>query len=84
MRFQSLEKLTAGVTEVQLTASVQASVRIAVRATEAYAYHAQYVAKTPELYQPETLGRIRTGEAITTPDYIQGLHDLAKAAQRHK
>jgi len=74
-----LEKLTAGVSEVQLTASVQASVRIAVRATEAYAYHAQYVAKTPELYQPETLGRIRTGEAITAPAYIQGLHDLAKA-----
>jgi aspartyl-tRNA(Asn)/glutamyl-tRNA(Gln) amidotransferase subunit A len=74
-----LEKLTAGVTEVELTASVQASVRIAVRATEAYAYHAQYVAKTPELYQPETLGRIRTGENITAPAYIQGVHDLAKA-----
>jgi aspartyl-tRNA(Asn)/glutamyl-tRNA(Gln) amidotransferase subunit A len=74
-----LEKLTAGVTEVELTASVQASVRIAVRATEAYTYHAQYVAKTPELYQPETLGRIRTGENITAPAYIQGVHDLAKA-----
>lgn len=74
-----LEKLTAGVTEVRLTASVQASVRIAVRATEAYAYHAQYAAKTPDLYQPETLGRIRTGAAITAADYIQGLHDLAKA-----
>src|SRR4030095_13686573 len=38
-----------------------------------------YVAKTPELYQPETLGRIRTGETITAAAYIQGLHDLAKA-----
>jgi aspartyl-tRNA(Asn)/glutamyl-tRNA(Gln) amidotransferase subunit A len=74
-----LEKMTAGVTEVQLTASVQASVRIAVRATEAYAYHAPYVAKTPELYQPETLGRIRTGENITASAYIQGLQDLARA-----
>jgi aspartyl-tRNA(Asn)/glutamyl-tRNA(Gln) amidotransferase subunit A len=74
-----LEKLTAGAREVQLTASVQASVRIAVRATEAYAYHAQYVAKTPELYQAETLGRIRTGASITAPAYIQGLQDLAKA-----
>jgi aspartyl-tRNA(Asn)/glutamyl-tRNA(Gln) amidotransferase subunit A len=74
-----LEKLTAGVTEVQLTASVQASVRIAVRATEAYAYHAPYVSKTPELYQAETLGRIRTGASITAPAYIQGLQDLAKA-----
>ena len=74
-----LEKLTAGVTEVRLTASVQASVRVAVRATEAYAWHAQYVAKTPELYQPETLGRIRTGASITAPAYIQGLRDLATA-----
>ena len=74
-----LEKLTAGITEVQLTASVQASVRIGVRATEAYAYHAPYVAKTPELYQKETLDRIRTGENITAPAYIQGLHDLARA-----
>jgi len=74
-----LEKLTAGVTDVQLTASVQASVRTAVRATEAYAYHAPYVAKTPELYQRETLDRIRTGQNITAPAYIQGLHDLASA-----
>src|SRR5262245_43518965 len=74
-----LEKLTAGITEVQLTASVQASVRTGVRATEAYAYHAPYVAKTPELYQKETLDRIRTGENITAPAYIQGLHDLATA-----
>jgi aspartyl-tRNA(Asn)/glutamyl-tRNA(Gln) amidotransferase subunit A len=75
----ALEKLTAGVTDVQLTASVQESVRTAVRATEAYAYHAPYVAKTPELYQPETLSRIRSGEMISARDYIQGLHDLARA-----
>jgi aspartyl-tRNA(Asn)/glutamyl-tRNA(Gln) amidotransferase subunit A len=74
-----LEKLTAGVTDVQLTASVQASVRNTVRATEAYTYHAPYVAKTPELYHRQTLDRIRSGQNITAPAYIQGLHDLATA-----
>jgi Asp-tRNA(Asn)/Glu-tRNA(Gln) amidotransferase A subunit family amidase len=32
---------------------------------ESYAYHADSVAKTPELYQPETLRRIRSGSEIS-------------------
>lgn len=32
---------------------------------ESYQFHAKYVAESPELYQPETLRRIRTGENIT-------------------
>lgn len=32
---------------------------------ESYQFHAKYVAESPELYQPETLRRIRSGEAIT-------------------
>lgn len=32
---------------------------------ESYAVHAQYVSRSPELYQPETLRRIRNGENIT-------------------
>lgn len=38
---------------------------------EAYAYHEAFVAKTPELYQPETLRRIRAGAKVSTPEYIQ-------------
>ena len=38
---------------------------------EAYAYHAENVKKNPELYQPETLKRIRAGEDVTTATYIQ-------------
>jgi aspartyl-tRNA(Asn)/glutamyl-tRNA(Gln) amidotransferase subunit A len=38
---------------------------------EAYAYHAENVKKSPELYQPETLKRIRAGEDVTTATYIQ-------------
>ena len=39
---------------------------------EAYAYHAEYVAKTPDLYQPETLRRIRGGAVIGTAAYVKG------------
>jgi aspartyl-tRNA(Asn)/glutamyl-tRNA(Gln) amidotransferase subunit A len=37
---------------------------------EAYAYHQEFVAKTPELYQPETLKRIRAGADVAAPAYI--------------
>ena len=37
-----------------------------LQAAEAYAVHAASVEKTPELYQPETLRRIKTGEHITS------------------
>ena len=72
-----LEKLTAGLREVSLNASTQERLRASVRAAEAYAYHAEFVEKTPELYQPETLMRIRTGADITTWAYIEGRRELA-------
>ncbi|PYX38343.1 MAG: hypothetical protein DMG81_12015 [Acidobacteria bacterium] len=40
-----------------------------VQAAESYAFHAATVAKSPELYQPETLRRILTGEKISAEDY---------------
>jgi Asp-tRNA(Asn)/Glu-tRNA(Gln) amidotransferase A subunit family amidase len=40
-----------------------------VQAAESYAFHAASVAKSPELYQPETLRRIKTGEKITPEEY---------------
>jgi len=72
-----LEKLTTGLRQVSLQASTQERLRAAVRAAEAYAYHAEFVAKTPELYQPETLTRIRIGADIATLAYIQGRRELA-------
>jgi aspartyl-tRNA(Asn)/glutamyl-tRNA(Gln) amidotransferase subunit A len=42
-----------------------------VQAAESFAYHADHVAKTPELYQPETLRRIRSGENISAVEYIR-------------
>lgn len=43
---------------------------------ESYAYHAENVAKSPELYQPETLRRIRKGEEISAAEYIRSRHEL--------
>jgi aspartyl-tRNA(Asn)/glutamyl-tRNA(Gln) amidotransferase subunit A len=41
-----------------------------VQSAESFAYHAENVAKTPELYQPETLRRLRSGENISAAEYI--------------
>lgn len=41
-----------------------------VQSTESYAYHAEFVGRSPELYQPETLRRIQTGANVTAADYI--------------
>jgi len=54
------------------------TLRDVVRAAEAFAYHREFVAKTPELYQPLTLRRIRLGAEVTTPAYIQARRDLAQ------
>jgi aspartyl-tRNA(Asn)/glutamyl-tRNA(Gln) amidotransferase subunit A len=50
---------------------VNADDRTTIRAAEAFAYHAATVASAPNLYQPETLARIRTGADISTTAYIQ-------------
>ena len=47
-----------------------------VQAAESYAYHADNVARTPELYQPETLRRIRSGANISAAEYIQRRREL--------
>jgi len=72
-----LEKLTGGLRDVAMSASTQEPLRATVRAAEAYAYHAEFVAKSPQLYQPETLRRIRTGADVTTSAYIQARRELA-------
>jgi aspartyl-tRNA(Asn)/glutamyl-tRNA(Gln) amidotransferase subunit A len=65
-------KLTAGTRDVTIPVSLNRSVTDA----EAYAYHAQSLAKTPELYQPFTRGRLRAGGEVTTVDYIEGRREL--------
>jgi len=71
-----LEKLTARITEVAISARTQEELRSTVRAAEAYVYHAEFIAKSPELYQPETLGRLRAGANIGTAAYIHARQQL--------
>jgi len=43
---------------------------------EAYAYHTKFVRDSPELYQPETLRRIRSGEDISYANILRCREEL--------
>lgn len=62
-----ISKRASSVRDIEMPASNDTTI---LRA-EAYAYHAENAKKSPELYQPETLKRIRAGEDVTTTTYIQ-------------
>jgi aspartyl-tRNA(Asn)/glutamyl-tRNA(Gln) amidotransferase subunit A len=64
--------LLAGIRDVRIDVSSDRT----VQAAESYAYHADHVVKTPELYQPETLQRIRSGVKISAREYIQRRREL--------
>ena len=71
-----LRKLTASTKDVALP--VNKITDRTVIAAEAYAYHAEFVAKSPGQYQPPTLGQIRSGADISTVDYIIAQRELAQ------
>jgi aspartyl-tRNA(Asn)/glutamyl-tRNA(Gln) amidotransferase subunit A len=71
-----VQKLTAGLRDIALPASIQEQLRAAVRAAEAYAYHAELLERDPTLYQPETLMRLLAGADIKTTAYIQGKREV--------
>jgi aspartyl-tRNA(Asn)/glutamyl-tRNA(Gln) amidotransferase subunit A len=70
-----IRSLGAEIKEVQLEVPTDRTLQMA----EAYAYHAENVAKNPELYQPETLRRIRSGQKVSATEYIQQRRDLDEA-----
>jgi len=70
-----LTTLGADIREVALAVLADRTVQSA----ESYAYHAEYVGRSPELYQAETLRRIRTGADINATDYIHHRRELDKA-----
>ncbi len=49
-----------------------------LQTAEAYAYHAEYVSRSPELYQPETLRRIRKGEDVSGEEVEHRRRELQK------
>jgi len=71
--------------EIQALVSEMKEVRLEVptdrtlQAAESFAYHAANVARSPELYQAETLRRIQTGEKVSAAEYIQQRRELDSA-----
>jgi aspartyl-tRNA(Asn)/glutamyl-tRNA(Gln) amidotransferase subunit A len=51
---------------------------------EAYAYHAEFVTRSPELYQPETLRRIRSGKNISRADILRCREELQQTRRNMK
>jgi aspartyl-tRNA(Asn)/glutamyl-tRNA(Gln) amidotransferase subunit A len=49
---------------------------VAILTAEAYTYHKEYVARSPELYQAPTLKRLRAGATVATTTYIQSRREL--------
>ena len=50
-----------------------------LQSAESYAFHAESIRKTPELYQAETLRRLRAGASVTTAEYIPRRRELDEA-----
>jgi aspartyl-tRNA(Asn)/glutamyl-tRNA(Gln) amidotransferase subunit A len=48
----------------------------AVFTAEAYAYHKDYIEKSPHLYQPATLKRLRVGSEVSAAKYIQSRREM--------
>jgi len=69
---RGIETLVRGVREVRVEVPTDRT----LQAAESYAYHAQNVAENAELYQAETLRRIRTGEKVSAADYIRRRSEL--------
>jgi Asp-tRNA(Asn)/Glu-tRNA(Gln) amidotransferase A subunit family amidase len=71
----------------ELHAEVRDDVKLEVSAdrtlasAEAYAFHQPLLAHSPELYQPATLARIKSGESVPAADALRAGRDLQ--ASRH-
>jgi aspartyl-tRNA(Asn)/glutamyl-tRNA(Gln) amidotransferase subunit A len=74
--------LVASVRDVEMEVSLDRTMDRTVQAAESFAYHAENLARTPELYQPETLRRIRSGEKISAAEYILRRRELDEERRR--
>jgi aspartyl-tRNA(Asn)/glutamyl-tRNA(Gln) amidotransferase subunit A len=72
---RGISTVAAEIKEVQLDVPSDRTLQMA----EAYAYHAENVAKNSDLYHAETLRRIRNGEGVTAAAYIQRRQELEEA-----
>ncbi len=69
---QVLETLTAGLSDASMPIDTDRTVQSA----EIYACHASFLETGAELYQPETLRRIKRAESITASEYILKRNEL--------
>lgn len=67
-----LEGMTASLTEVALPVSTDRTLQRA----ESYAYHREWVRDSPQLYDPETLRRIHTGESVDAAELAGARKEL--------
>ena len=75
-----LRPMVAEVREVKLEVPTDRTLQLA----ESYAYHADFVARFPELYQPETLRRILKGEDITAEEAANSKRELQRLRAESK
>jgi aspartyl-tRNA(Asn)/glutamyl-tRNA(Gln) amidotransferase subunit A len=76
-----LRTLAGDLSEIELDIPTDRTLQTA----ESYAYHAEFVARSPELYQPETLRRIRKGEDISAAEVEHRRRELEQIrSQIHK
>jgi aspartyl-tRNA(Asn)/glutamyl-tRNA(Gln) amidotransferase subunit A len=68
-------KQTAG---ILIEIEVEAPTDRTLQTAESYAYHKEFVARSPELYRPETLRRIRRGEDVTAAEVQQSRRELER------
>jgi aspartyl-tRNA(Asn)/glutamyl-tRNA(Gln) amidotransferase subunit A len=72
------KRLATSVREVHLPLSTDRTLQSA----EAYSYHRQMLNVSAELYQPETIRRIRTGENVTQEQYQDSLRRLEEIREQ--
>ena len=72
---RGISTLVAEIKEVQLEVPTDRTLQTA----ESYAYHAENVGKSLDLYQPETVRRIRSVEKISAAEYIERRRELEEA-----
>jgi aspartyl-tRNA(Asn)/glutamyl-tRNA(Gln) amidotransferase subunit A len=70
-----LKTLSSEIKDVGLAVSTDRT----LQAAQSYAYHREWVKKSPELYQPETLRRILSGADISEADYERSRAELETA-----
>jgi len=86
--FDDLNPEVAGAVEkaIQVFRDLGAEIRDEIRlevptdrtlsSAESWAYHEPFVARSPELYQPATLARIKSGEKISATDVLRARQEL--------